>query len=457
MKRIGMVPSEWIQAFLDENSFDEFLKDNAEEIIGGVGKYQGRKVIVYAHNPKAGQGFITSKGAEKICLLMDKSRELKVPIISFMASPGVSVQEGIASGNAYTKVIAKTIELSGHVPQIAVVIGLTMGAPAYSATLMDFVIFNKVRSTLMVTGPEVIKKVMGQVTTIKDLGGSEVHLKKTGIADFVGKNINEQIEILKKLMSFLPANVEIKPEKTTEIKPKESTLKVPDSPFSAFNIKDFINGLVDGSDFFEIKASFASSLVTGFARVGGNLVGIVANQSKKLAGSIDYLAARKGARFIRLCDSFNIPLLTLIDVPGFMPGEDQEHNGLLRYGAQFCQSMQTTTPRLSVVVRRCYGAAAFLMMQTKSQGGDIVLALEEARIGIMGYAGAKTMIYPDDGKNRSKEYYENYEDPKIALEQGIVDEIVKAESLRARLIELIPTFLEKKYPKQPLKKQLSLP
>lgn len=454
MARIGMDPKSWVESLFTSV---EYLDLKSQEILAGTGTINNSEYAFYAHNLKYEQGFISSEGAIEILRVMELAQTKKTPIIALMASPGVSVKEGIKSGHEYTKVIAKNIELSGYIPQIALVIGTTMGAPAYSATLMDFVIMNKARSTLMVTGPGVIEKVIGQKTNMKDLGGAEVHAKKTGISDRVEPNIAEQINIAKKLLEYLPSWNCGKVSLTKSFTPK-SEMQLPSSPRQAYNMFNFIDGLIDSDSFLEVKSEFAKSVITGFARISGRALGIVANQSIHLAGALDYESARKAARFIRLLDSFNIPLLNLIDVPGFMPGEQQEHHGLLRYGAQMCQSMQTTTPRWSVVVRRCYGAAAFLMMQTKAQGGDYVIALKDSSIAIMGYAGAKTMLYEDDGVDRSQEYFKQYEDPQIAKELGVVDEVMDASAVREKLIELYDKSLNKKYGnKKLLKKQVSLP
>ena len=454
MARIGMDPKSWVENLFD--TFD-FIDLSSQEIIAGIGRIKSGEFVFYTHSLKFEQGFISSRGASEILRVMELAQTKKIPIIALMASPGVSVKEGIKSGHEYTKVIAKNIELSGYIPQIALIIGTTMGAPAYSATLMDFVIMNKARSTLMVTGPGVIEKVIGQKTNMKDLGGAEIHAKKTGISDRVESNIGEQINSAKKLLEYLPSWNEGKVAVTKSIAPK-SEIQLPTSPRQAYNMFNFINGLVDGDTFLEVKPEFARSVITGFARIEGRTIGIVANQSTHLAGALDYESARKAARFIRILDSFNIPLLNLIDVPGFMPGEDQEHHGLLRYGAQMCQSMQTTTARWSVVVRRCYGAAAFLMMQTKAQGGDYVMALKDSSIAIMGYAGAKTMLYENDGVDRSQEYFQQYEDPRIAKELGVVDEVIEASAVRAKIVELFNKSLTKKYGLENVsKKQISLP
>lgn len=461
-KRIGMDPYQWIDEFLDENSFqlinsDKDSENFGNEVIAGIGQFEGRTVCVYAHNPRIAQGFITSQGADKICAIMDKAFDLGVPVISFMASPGVSVEEGILSGDHYTKVIVRNIKYSGIIPQIAVVLSTTMGAPAYSATLMDYIIFNKVRSSLMVTGPTVIEEVLGEKTSIKELGGSEVHSQKTGIADFVAKDIASQFEKLKQLVRILPSNNIESPPKRRAVLPNAALPEIAKDLKKPLDMYEFIKGLFDNSQVLELKSDFAPSLITALGYIGGNPVGILANQAMHLAGAIDYQAARKGARFLKLCDSYNFPIINLIDVPGFMPGEEQEHNGLLRYGAQMCQAMSTSTPRFSVVVSRCYGAAAYLMMQTKSQGGDFVMALENSRIAIMGYEAAKKMLYQDSEKDMSDVYYDEYENPENAKKVGMVDQIISADFVREKLIDLCKLHEGKKLPEKSFRKHMTLP
>jgi len=454
MPKIKMDPLAWIEYATDQDTFQE-VNSQCKEIVSGFAKINNKRVAIYSHQPKVNQGFISSVGAQSILSIMELALEERIPLISFMCSPGVSVKEGIKSADAYTKVIAMNIKISGVIPQIALIMGTTMGAPAYSCTLMDFALFNKARSSLMVTGPGVIQKVMGRKTSIKKLGGAQVQSEVTGISDIIDSNIQEQIDSLKKLLEFIPPNSQSIVKITPSQEPRDKMI-LPSGPKQAYDIKNFINAIIDDSHLFELKKDFAKSLLTGFSKIGGINYALIANQSTSLGGAIDYKAARKAARFIRFCNNFNIPLLNLIDVPGFMPGEEQEHNGLLRYGAQMCQSMQTTTLRLSVVVRRCYGAAAFLMMQTKNQGGDYVMALEKSSIAIMGYAAAKTMLY-DDNTDRSQDYYEQYESPKIALKLGIIDEVIKPAQVRQRVIELTHKFKNKKFEKPLGRKHLSLP
>lgn len=466
-KRLGMTPHGWINAFFDEGSFQPFNSRGDEqdtrayfgnEIIAGVGTVLGVPVAAYAHDPRIDRGFVSVEGAEKICRLMDKALTHAMPIVSFMASPGISISEGITSGDAYTRVISRTIAMSGVVPQIAVVIGATMGAPAYSATLMDFVLFNKVRSHLMVTSPNIVKDVMGQDTSLAELGGSDVHASKTGIADFVDATIEQQIERARALIRLFPSNTCDHAPTIPARAPLRALPTLPERDNYAFEMADVIRGLVDGSDFLNYRENFGKSMYCAFAYIAGFPVGILANNNRVMSGAIDCDAAAKSARFIRLCDAYGVPILTLIDVPGFMPGAHEEQKGLLRYGAQFCSAMQTSVSRISVVLRRCYGAAAYLMMQTASQEGDLVLAVENSKIGIMGFEAARHVIYQNDERSQEElraHYFENYESPELALKRGLVDRIIRYADIRSILEAHMP-LTQRKQPLERVRKKHSI-
>ena len=456
-KRLPMEPKAWIDALVDPGSYLPLKPGGADdeksygpEVVTGLARVGGRGVAVYAIDPSVDRGFVTSAGALKIARLMDRAEDLGIPIVSFLASPGVSVREGLASGDAYTQVISRNIRLSGVVPQIAIVMSVTMGAPAYSATLQDLVLFNKSRSHLMVTGPAVIQRMRGEAPTLAALGGSKLHAETTGIADFVDKKPRAQIERAKALLSFLPSHrLEDAPRGTGD-GPTVALPDLPNRPEVALDIHGWILGLVDSSAFVEVGAARGRSIVTGWAQLGGNGVGIIANQSLEDGGAITAAAAQKAARFIRLCDVYNLPIVNLIDVPGFMPGVEEESAGLLRHGASLCQAMATRSPRLSVVVRKCYGAAAFVMLQTRSQDGDVVLALEGSRIAIMGFDAAREMVFGDEAADASKEdeqrerYRVEYESPAVAYRQGLIDEIVPPTELRDRLVAHLGWLAQKR-------------
>lgn len=467
-KTLPMRPEAWIDALVDPGSFlpIQSAPPGAEgcaygpEVVTGLARVRGRPIAVYAIDPQVDKGFVTSRGAIKIRSLMDRAEQLGVPIVAFLASAGVSVEEGLASGDAYTRVITANIRLSGVVPQLAVVMGVTMGAPAYSATLMDFVLFHKSRSHLMVTAPAVVQRMLGQSPTLAELGGADLHATKTGIVDFVDPAPLVQIERTKELLAYLPSNrlEDVPPRSARE--PSEALPAIPSRPDVAFDATTMLAGLLDGSRFFEVGEGIGGAILVGFGSLGGHVVGLVANQSLVGSGAIDADAARKAARFLRICDAYNVPVLNLIDVPGFMPGAEEESKGLLRHGAALCQAMYTSVPRLSVVVRKCYGAAAFVMLQTKSQEGDVVLALEGSRIAVMGFDAAKHVVYPDatEPEDELRErYYRDYESPANAFRQGLVDEIVAPQAIRERLVQHLGWLARKKDRPQVARRHLIAP
>jgi len=321
---------------------------------------------------------------------------------------------------------------------------------------MDFAFFNKARSFLMVTSPAVVQQAISEKVTMSELGGSAMHASVTGIADFVDDNIPAQIARVKSLIEFLPANTDERPPLKLSSEPLQPLPDIPGDKFP-FNMLDLVAAIVDGSRFNEYKSSFGQAMICAFAYINGYPVGIVANQSLRLSGAIDSDAAQKSARFIQICDAYNIPLINLIDVPGFMPGKREEQKGLLRHGAKLCAAMQTSVPRISVVVRRCYGAAAFLMMQTKSQGGDLVLALETAKIGIMGKEATSKVKNLDQGTpNPATEDAARSDQADLSLAmayaKGLIDEVIPLECVRKRLAQHLQWLHKKCEPLRPAKK-----
>ncbi|MFA5583086.1 MAG: carboxyl transferase domain-containing protein [Bacteriovoracaceae bacterium] len=444
VKRIGSNPKDWIDYTFDESSvkilFHQSSSPYEEDVIAGVASINGSPVAFYAQNPKVDRGFISSLGAEKIIQIMDKAQKEKMPILAFLFSAGVSISEGITSGQAYAKIINRNITLSGHIPQIAVVMGSTMGAAAYSATLMDLVIMNKSRSYLMVTSPSVVEWSIGERTTLSDLGGSEIHSRKTGIADFVEANIPDQLDRVKKIVTLL------QDQKIKEVSPLSDFPPMPEK-FVAWNMEKTLQGLVDNSEYHLYREHYGKSMLCAFARIGGVSVGIIANQSNNFAGAIGVEASLKSTRFLRICDAYGLPLISLIDVPGFMPGTKEEQNGLLRSGANFCSAMLMRVPRISIVMRRCYGAAAFLMLQNSlNPKNDLKIALPDSKIAIMGYAAARSNIYSDDPRSeedKALDYFNNYESPHLALKSGLIDEVLEHQKIRER----VATHLQKHHKK----------
>lgn len=452
----------WVESLIDESSFLPLGADYSPEkqaplqvgaeVITGLAKVNNRPIALYAHNAAVNRGYVTREGAVKIVRLMDKARDLRIPIIAFLASPGISLD--LLSGDEYTQIISRNINLSGQVPQLAIIAAPTLGAPAYSAVLMDLLFFNKHRSYLMVTSPMVVQQAIGEKVTMTDLGGTATHANVTGIADFVNDSVSAQINQVKAMINFLPAHTDERPPVYPVYEPLHPLPTIPANPRLPFNMLDLLHALVDNSNVMQYKCSYGQAMICAFVHIHGYPVGVVANQSTRLSGAIDSDASQKAAKFIRICDAYSIPILTLIDVPGFMPGKREEHKGLLQHGARLCVAMQTRVPRLSLVVRKCYGAAAFLMMQTKSQNGDLVLALETASLGIMGKETTKKVNSVDGQQVAEKTDFPVEDGSQIdesladAYALGLIDEIISPMQIRSRLTQHLE-FVYRKMERMP--------
>lgn len=445
----NMTIKKWIDAIIDEGSFLPLYPDHVlvnqppltfgAEVVAGLAQVNSRPVALYAHNTLVNRGYVTQQGTVKILRLMEKARVLQIPIIAFLASPGISLEEDLRSAEGYTQIISKNIALSGLVPQLAVIMAPTLGAPAYSAVLMDFTFFTTHRSYLMVTSPMVVQQAIGEKVTMSELGGARMHAQITGIADFLDENMAAQLQQVKAMIDFLPSCAGKIPPMRKVSQPQYPLPAIPSNPRQPFNMIELIQALVDDSLIMQYKKGFGQAMICAFVHINGYAVGLVANQSIRLSGAIDSDAAQKAAQFIRLCDAYSIPILTLIDVPGFMPGKREEQRGLLQHGARLCTAMQTQVPRLSVVVRKCYGAAAFLMMQTHSQEGDLVLALETASLGVMGKETTSKVrqvdeAATDDGLIKKTLENEGVDDSlAMAFSMGLIDEIIPLAQMRTRL------------------------
>lgn len=445
MKKLKLDPRDWIDALIDPDSFLPLVPSTGAEggfgpeVIAGFATVKGKRIALYAYDVAVKAAAVTPAGSVKIQRLMDKALESGVPVVAFLASPGVSVEHGVLGGDEYAKVLMKNVELSGQIPQFAMVMSVAIGGPAYSATLMDFVLFNRLRSHLMVSSPGVIQKVLGETATLGQLGGWEVHAKKTGLAHFVDETMELQISRLKWLLDFLPSHYQEDPPQGPPLGPRHPLPEIPFDPRVGFDIRPYISGLVDASEWVEYGAPYGPATVTAFARLGGHAVGLIACQSQHLAGSLDCDASHKAARFTRLCDAYNVPIVTLIDSPGFMPGIHEEQKGILRSGAELCRAMLTRVPKLSVVLRKCYGAAAIVLSQTRGWRGDLVLALESSRSAVMGFDAAKEIIYAERMKTESEDdlrrsYFDDFENPIHSYRLGLIDEIIKPDEVRSRLI-----------------------
>jgi acetyl-CoA carboxylase carboxyltransferase component len=428
-------PLYWLLSLCDTDSFLPYYQDDCigfnygAEVIIGLATINQTLVAIYAQDPHINRGYVSVKGAKKITRIQDIARDKKLPLIALLASPGISFDDELASGAAYTEVIRKHIELDGIIPQIALIMGPVLGAPAYSALLMDIIIFSKHRSYLMVTGPGVVKKAIGEKTNLTELGGALMHAKTTGIADFITDSAICQLKLTKELLDYFTHDKAPR-KKPKSISPQKALPSIPKDPIVPFDMMALLDAICDESKLHLYKHEFGQSMICAFTKIDGHRVGVIANQSIRQSGAIDCDASEKTSRFIKLCDQFGLPIITFIDVPGFMPGKRQEQKGLLKFGAALCKAMQTKVPRLSVIVRKCYGAAAFLLMQTSMQKGSLSLALDSAQPGIMGKDALASVIKNDDDAPEEK----LLSDPlQHAFELGLIDQIIEPCNIRLHL------------------------
>lgn len=465
---------ERITMLVDKDSFyeyDMFIRNRCsdfglphkdipgEGIVTGHGKIKGRLVYVFSQDFTVMGGTLGEAHAEKMCRLLEKAIANGAPLIGINDSGGARIQEGMGALDGYTRVFFRNTMASGVVPQISVIMGPCAGGAVYSPALTDFVIMVKDTSLMFITGPDVIRAVTGEEITPEKLGGAEVHNAISGAAHFIVENEKECMDTIRKLLSFFPANSMEKPPRvqtSDSIDRMEEQLKyiVPVDPKKAYDVKDILVLCVDNGEFMEVHSLFARNIVVGFARLNGMSVGIIANQPKYLAGVLDINASVKAARFIRFCDAFNIPLLTLVDAPGYLPGVDQEYGGIIRNGAKMLYAYsEATVPKITVVLRKDYGGS-YAAMCGKSLGADYVMAFPTAEIAVMGADGAVNIIYkkeleqhanPEKFKQTMVEEYRHlFSSPYKAAEWGLVNEVINPVELRPKLIRVLETFYDKK-------------
>ncbi len=440
-------------------------------VVIGHGRINGRIVYVYSQDFTVMGGSLGSVHAKKIMKVQELALRVGAPIVGLIDSGGARIQEGVASLSGYASIFHRNIQSSGVIPQISVILGPAAGGAVYSPALTDFVFMTKNTSYMFVTGPDVVKEVLNEEVTFDELGGAEVHARKSGVANFIYEDEENTILGVKKLLSFFPSNnlenppfVEPKSKKEKNIDKLRSI--VPDDPNKPYDVKKVIDLIVDQDSFFEVSEQYAPNIVVGFSRLNGKAIGIVANQPKILAGVLDINSSLKGARFIRFCDSFNIPILTLEDVPGFLPGLDQEHSGIIKHGAKllFAYS-EATVPKITVILRKAYGGA-FCVMNSRNVGGDYSFAWPTAEIAVMGPEGAVSILYKrelqdaEDPKKLKKEFAAKYRqdiaNPYIADEKGYIDEVIDPADTRNKLITAFKT-LENKHVDQPARKHGNIP
>lgn len=450
---------ERIDVLLDEGSFEEYdmyvthravdfgmesQKIAGDGVVTGWGTINGRQVYVFAQDFTVLGGSLSETHAQKICKIMDMAVRNGAPIIGLNDSGGARIQEGVASLGGYAEVFKRNVIASGVVPQISVIMGPCAGGAVYSPAMTDFIFMVRDTSYMFVTGPDVVKTVTNEIVTAEELGGAGTHTKKSSVADGAYENDIETLEQVRMLLDFLPANnrekAPIRPhfDDPARLEMRLDTL-VPDNSAKPYDMKELIHALADEGDFFELQEAFAKNIITGFIRLEGQTVGVVANQPMVLAGCLDIDSSRKAARFVRFCDAFNIPLLTLVDVPGFLPGTAQEHGGVIKHGAKLLYAYsEATVPMVTLITRKAYGGA-YDVMASKHIGADINYAWPTAEIAVMGAKGATEILYrselgdPEKIAARTKEYEERFANPFVAAERGFIDEVIMPHSSRRRI------------------------
>ncbi len=476
---------ERIAMLLDEGSFEEFdmfvthrctnfgMEKNhilGDGVVTGYGTIGGRLVYVFAQDFTVLGGSLSETFAQKICKVMDIAMKVGAPVIGINDSGGARIQEGVNALAGYTEIFQRNILASGVIPQISAIFGPCAGGAVYSPALTDFNIMAK-GSYMFLTGPKVVKSVLGEDVTQETLGGASVHASKSGVAHFAVDNEEIGIQTIKDLLSYLPQN---NLEKTPVVPTNDPVNRmddilneiIPDNPNKPYNMYEVINHIVDEGKFLEVHKDYAKSLIVGFARFDGITVGIVANQPAVLAGVLDSNSSRKGARFVRFCDAFNIPILTLEDVPGFLPGTQQEYNGIILHGAKLLYAFgEATVPKITVVLRKAYGGA-YCVMSSKHLRGDINYAWPNAEIAVMGPSGAIEILYGKEMKEaqdvnafkaeKEKEYRDAFANPYNAAKYGYIDDVIEPRNTRFRVIRALHQ-LENKRLTNPAKKHDNLP
>ena len=422
-------------------------------VITGFGKVNGRTVCVYAQDFTVLGGSISEMNAQKIADIQKKALSMQVPIIGLIDSSGARIQEGIQSLSGHGHIFFNNVQASGKIPQISAIMGSCAGGASYSPALTDFIIMVEKTGTMFITGPKVVKEAIGEDVTMEQLGGSDVHAVKSGLADIVVKDDYECIKCIKKLLEYLPDNYCSSPNASEKYVFNKKALEtidslLPDTKRKPYDVRSIIAPICDENSCLEIKPRFATNVVTMFAKIEGRPVGIVANQSTTLAGCLDINAADKAAGFIRICDSFNIPIITFVDVPGFLPGTSQEHQGIIRHGAKmlFAYS-EATVLKITIIVRKGYGGA-YLAMCSKELGADVVYAWPGAEMAVMGAESAIDVLFrksSDDVKReRLEEYKKEFLNPDVAVHMGYVDEIIEPYQTRVKIATVMNTIGENK-------------
>src|SRR5690242_7747390 len=463
---------ERIALLLDEGTFlelDKYVVHRSDDpdskkyygdgVITGFGEVHGRQVFVYVYDFTVLGGSLGEMAGKKISKLMDHAMKSGAPLIGIIDSGGARIQEGVMSLDGYGDVFFRNTMASGVIPQITASIGPCAGGAVYSPAMTDFVIMVENIGQMFVTGPEVVKEVLSQEVSFEDLGGAKTHATKSGVAHFIAKNEYDCMDKIKKLLSYVPQN------NAEEPLPIESTddpnridaniIKIlPENPYQQYDMKEIMKSIVDNGEFLEVHELFAENIIVGFARMGGRSVGIIANQPMYLAGALDINSSTKAARFIRFCDAFNIPVVTLVDTPGYLPGADQEHNGIIRHGSKLLYAYcEATVPKITCIVGKAYGGA-YIAMGSKNLRSDVNFAWPTAEIAVLGPEAAITIIHRRDlkqsadavstKKRLAKEYRDKFANPYIAAEKGIIDLVIDPMETRPMIIRALESLATKK-------------
>ncbi len=473
---------ERIDLLLDKDSFEEWdmfvehrctdfgMADNTipgDGVVTGYGMVNGRLVFVFSQDFTVFGGSLSEAHAEKICKIMDQAIKVGAPVIGLNDSGGARIHEGVASLGGYAEVFQRNVMASGVIPQISLIMGPCAGGAVYSPAMTDFIFMVRDSSYMFVTGPEVVKTVTHEEVSAEELGGAQTHASVSGVADRAFENDLEALMMLRRFINYLPAsNTQPAPVRPSEDPPEriEKSLDtlIPDNTNTPYDMAELINKIVDDEDFFEIKPEYAKNIIVGLARMEGHPVGIVANQPLVLAGCLDINSAIKAARFVRFCDCFNIPLITFVDVPGFMPGTGQEHGGIIKHGAKLLYAYaEATVPKVTVITRKAYGGA-YDVMSSKHLRGDVNFAWPSAEIAVMGPKGAVEIIFREDAGDpdklaaRTEQYREQFANPFIAGHRGYIDDVISPHATRMRVCRSLAMLRSKKLT-NPWKKHGNIP
>lgn len=461
---------ERIEMLLDEDSFEEWdvfiehrcvdfgmdeKKITGDGVVTGCGTVNGRQIFVFSQDFTVFGGSLSEANAEKICKLMDQAMKVGAPVIGLNDSGGARIQEGVASLGGYAEVFQRNVLASGVIPQISVIMGPCAGGAVYSPAMTDFIFMVKDSSYMFVTGPDVVKTVTHEEVTAEDLGGANTHSTVSGVCDCAYENDVETLMMVRRFINYLPANNREKPPyRPTSDNPDRMEMSldtlVPDNPNLPYDMKEVLFKVSDDNEFWELQPEHAENIIIGLARMNGHPVGIVANQPKVLAGCLDIKSSIKAGRFVRFCDAFNIPIVTFVDVPGFLPGTAQEYGGIIKHGAKLLFAYaEATVPKITIITRKAYGGA-YDVMSSKHLRGDVNLAWPSAEIAVMGPKGAVEIIFRDDIGDeekiaeRTEEYRKKFANPFIAASRGYIDDVIAPHESRKRICRALATLRNKK-------------